>query len=87
MPTKYEPLGIYLLDLPTTANEVLLTFKQVEKIIGASLPMSARTYREWWSNEGANTTHSQAKAWFNAGFVVDSVHQDGDNARVEFKRR
>ena len=87
MPTKYEPLEIYLLDFPTTANEVSLTFKQVEEIIGASLPASARTYREWWANEGVNTTHSQAKAWFNAGFVVDSVHQDGDNARVTFKRR
>ena len=87
MPAKYEPLETYLLNLPVSVNEVSLTFKQVEDVIGATLPISARTYREWWSNEGDTTCHSQARAWANAGFVVDSVHQDGDNARVQFRRK
>ena len=86
MPAKYDPLETYLLNLPESINEVLLTFKQIEEIIGASLPLSARTHREWWSNEGRGTCHSQAKAWGGANFVVDSLHQDGENPRVQFKR-
>ena len=80
MPAKYEPLETYLLNLPASVNEVLLTLKQVEDIIGASLPLSARTYSEWWSND--TPSHSQARAWASAGFVVDSVHQDGNSTRV-----
>jgi len=86
MPTKYEPLETYLLNIPANTIEVLLTFTQIENIISASLPPSARTYPAWWSNEGDDTQHSQAKAWDAAGFVVDSVHQDGENPRVQFKR-
>ena len=86
MQAKYEPLGNYLLDLAADVNEVRLTFKEIEKIIEASLPASARNYREWWSNEGKGTHHSQAKAWGGAGFVVSMVHQDGENPRVRFKR-
>ena len=86
MPAKYDPLGEYLLNLPADLNEVLLTFKHIEEIIEASLPSSARNYREWWSNEGKGTRHSQAKAWGDAGFMVSAVHPDGANPRVQFNR-
>ena len=86
MPAKYEPLETYLLNIPAIINEVLLTFRQIEDVIGASLPSSARTYPAWWSNEGGDTRHSQAKAWGTAGFAVDSVRQDGESPRVQFKR-
>ena len=87
MRAKYEPLEAHLLNLPKSVNEVSLTFPQIEEIIGSSMPQSAHTYREWWSNQADTLSRPQARAWTNAGFIVESVHQDGKNARVQFKRR
>lgn len=87
MRRKYEPLELHLLKLPASVNEVSLSFRQIEEIIGSALPRSAITYREWWSNQANTLNRPQAHAWTNAGFVVDFVHQDGNNARVQLKRK
>ena len=87
MRTKYQPLELYLLDLPTNVKEITLTFQQIEDKIGSSLPHSANRYREWWANQVNTLNRPQARAWTNAGFAVDFVHQDGDNPRVHFRRR
>ena len=63
----YDPLGEYLKNLEQSS--VTLTFEQIEKIIGFTLPASSYTYRAWWSNGG----HSHSYAWLNSGYEVDTV--------------
>jgi len=68
-------------------KETTLTFRKIEEIIGSQLPESAFNYREWWSNQSDVKNRPQARAWINAGFFVDAVHQERSNGWVRFKRR
>ena len=43
---KYEPLAQFLRKQQT--HEVRLTFSEIERIVGAKLPPSARKQRAWW---------------------------------------
>ena len=52
---KYAPLQTYLKKLPASKQCVTLSFVEIEKIIGAKLPKSAFTYREWWANQEGKT--------------------------------
>ena len=61
---KYAPLHRHLSNLD--AREWATTFREVEKILGATLPPSARTYQEWWNP--SDHTHTQARAWMIAGW-------------------
>ena len=65
---KYASLHRHLSNLD--AREWATTFREVEKILGATLPPSARTYQEWWAND---RTHTQAIAWMLAGWKHVSV--------------
>jgi len=85
--SKYEPLGDYLSERPSMQSEVSLSFAEIEDIIGARLPKSAYSYREWWANQADVSTRSQAKAWLNAGFEVATVQQHRDSGSVYFRRR
>ena len=67
-PSVYAPLGAYLRG--AAADEVGLTFGQVEAILGRRLPRSARTDRSWWANQTGG--REQARAWLNAGWRVGS---------------
>ena len=78
---KYAALGAHLKTLADTKTEVTLRFDEIEKIINASLPKSARTYREWWANQDAG---SRAPHWRAAGFEVDGV--DLGRGIVRFRR-
>lgn len=66
---KYDPLEEYL----RSKVEVTLTFKEIEKILGSELPVSAETDRSWWANT-TNESRTQARAWLNAGWKVKEVH-------------
>ena len=50
-----------------------LTFPEIERIIGTTLPPSARTYSAWWANEAGPTTHIQCPAWTENGWLVSEV--------------
>ena len=63
---KYEPLSDYLRAHGSDACS--LTFLDIERIIGCSLPASAREHRSWWGND---RTHTQARAWMQAGFGAE----------------
>ena len=67
--SKYELLGEYLSD--QTADSCTLTFSDVESIIGAPLPASARARRGWWGND---RTHAQARSWMQVGWKVTQRH-------------
>lgn len=63
---KYEPLTNYLRSHRDDACS--LSFLDIERIIGCSLPASAREHRSWWGND---RTHTQARAWMQAGFGAE----------------
>ena len=67
MTYKYYPLERYL--SIQNNNRIELTFSDIEKIIGDTLPPFAHKYLAWWANGG----HIQAYAWLNAGWRVDEV--------------
>lgn len=80
---KYAPLGRYLQALPASRSGVTLSFAEVERIIGASLPPSATEhYHQWWANESQG---SRALHWDAAGFKVDGV--DLAQRSVRFARK
>ena len=68
--SKYYSLEQYLRNNPNT--KITLTFREIEEILGFSLPNSAHTYPDaWWGND---ITHTQACSWLNAGWEVKSVN-------------
>ena len=65
MAVNYQRLRRHLEALKQ--NEWPATFDQIEKVIGAALPASARKHPAWWSN---TTSHSHAQAWMKAGWTT-----------------
>lgn len=61
---QYQPLKNHLAAQPSP--QVTMSFSQIERVLGRPLPPSARgvSKRQWWAN---TDTHSQAKAWLEAG--------------------
>jgi hypothetical protein len=78
---KYAALGEHLRGLATTKAEATLRFAEIERMIGATLPKSARTYREWWANQDGG---SRAPHWRAAGFEIENV--DFARELVRFRR-
>lgn len=69
--SKYEPLQLHLAQ--RGGIRVSMTFREIEQILGASLPSSAHDHAAWWSNERGPTSHVQCSAWQGAGYDVESV--------------
>jgi hypothetical protein len=62
MPGKYKPLYQYLEN--RYANTVVLTFAQIEDLLGFTLPESARVHPTWWANDDLNDTrHPHSRSW------------------------
>ena len=65
VPREYLSLHKYLDN--RFADTVVLTFAQIEDLLGFALPDVARLHREWWANADANSTPSaQARSWTQA---------------------
>jgi hypothetical protein len=80
---KYEPLSKYLAG--NGAESVALTFGQIETILGASLPPSARRHDAWWSN---NTDgHVNAKAWVSVGYATRGLDRGAERVTFQKKRQ
>ncbi|MDY6938194.1 MAG: helix-turn-helix domain-containing protein [Cyanobacteriota bacterium] len=82
---KYQPLFEYLrqkAQSEANRSEVSLSFAQIEILINAALPNSARTRRAWWSNR--KTGALQARAWMEAGYEVETVDLAAE--RVVFRQ-
>ena len=82
--SKYEPLGKFLINLAASGqNKITLSFKEVEGILGFTLPDSAYDKnKSWWGND-CGGSHPQAKAWLDAKWRV--VGKNMENKRVTFK--
>ena len=65
---KYDPLREFLRSLEQ--DEITLSFTEIEDIIAAPLPPSARRHRAWWTN---NDSMPQARAWLGAGWKVSQA--------------
>lgn len=63
---KYQALTYYLQSIQH--DYVLLTLSEIEKILGFSLPRSARQYNAWWANDRRNQSHSWSYQWIQSGW-------------------
>lgn len=63
VPGEYRALYTYL--ERRYASVVVLTFEQIEALLGFALPTLARTEREWWTDILDTQRHSAA--WTGAG--------------------
>lgn len=78
---KYDPLHRHL----TASSEARLrmTFADIERVLGNTLPASARKHPAWWANERA-TTHSHNRSWLDAGYETARLDLYGQT--IEFVR-
>ena len=80
---KYYNLQKYFED--QDKSSIMLSFEEIEEILGFKLPSTAINQRSWWGNEDIKITrHSQCRAWRNAGWKVESV--DLNEKKVAFSR-
>jgi hypothetical protein len=77
---KYEPLGVFLRS--QGADEIPLTFEEIERIVGTKLPANSSNYPAWWSNNPTNNV--MTKVWLDAGFRTEQV--DVKARRLVFRR-
>ena len=63
VPREYWGLYAYL--ERRYASAVVLTFAQIEALLGFALPTAARTERDWWMNIA--DPQRQSAAWIGAG--------------------
>ena len=76
---KYDPLGAFLKNQNRT--HIAMTFAEVEKILGTTLPAS-KQYPAWWSNNTGNNVMTQQ--WLDAGYQTESV--DTTSGKLVFRR-
>lgn len=77
--SKYAPLGEFLRN--QSSAEICLSFREIETIIGTSLP-NAKGYAAWWSNNPFNNV--MTRVWLDAGFKTEKV--DVNHGRLVFRR-
>lgn len=65
---KYLLLNEYLEN--RFANTVILTFGQIESLVGSELPDVARTDATWWTGDPAVGESRHAQAWTLAGMTA-----------------
>ncbi len=68
--SKYYPLFDHLRHCGQA--ECVLTFDEIEALLGSPLPKSARERKNWWSNRDTPTA-LQAGAWVGAGYHVHGI--------------
>lgn len=72
--TKYHALFEHLLF--SGQGQLSMTFAEIEAVLGAPLPPSARQREAWWSNSPSG--HSQARAWMRANYRTSNVDLAGE---------
>jgi len=77
---KYDPLGGFL--RAQRAQEIPMSFSEIERVLGTSLPPKAQHQRAWWSNNPANNV--MTKVWLEAGFETERVDMGG--RKLVFRR-
>ncbi|HRE45717.1 MAG TPA: hypothetical protein PKY87_17330 [Terricaulis sp.] len=80
---KYAALQTHLIRRNGRAE--MLTFEEIEDIIGKQLPQSAIKHRSFWANDNEGH-HSHARSWMKAGYRVAYVDRDEKVVRFERTR-
>jgi hypothetical protein len=78
--SKYDPLGHFLRE--RSSEETPMTFAEIEKVIGISLPPAAERHPAWWSNNPSNNV--MTKVWLDAGYRSERVDLGG--RKLVFRR-
>jgi hypothetical protein len=63
--SKYAPLRDHLQN--HRQREIILTFKEIEDVLGCPLPKGAER-PQWWANIVGESSHVQREAWRAAGY-------------------
>lgn len=66
---KYDPLMLYL--DKCDKSQITLSYREIEEILGDSLPATAHKKAEWWSNN--DTTHTQSSAWSDVDYKTTNI--------------
>ncbi len=82
---KYAPLFRHLAAM--SGPDWPVSFAELEAILGFDLPVSARLYRPWWSNQKQGTGHSHALAWYAAGWKTRAVDLEAETLVFERAER
>lgn len=78
----YPPLHVHLMRV--RGEEVTMTFGEIGRVLGKTLPLSAYKHRAWWGNEDPQKTVMPGqRAWLLAGF---KAYPDMRSRRVTFRR-
>jgi hypothetical protein len=77
--SKYARLGDFLRE--QGRESVPMTFAEIERIVGVSLPKSQK-HQAWWSNSTSNNV--MTKVWLDAGYRTEQV--DIAHGRLVFRR-
>lgn len=77
----YDPLRDYL--KKQTLPELVLTFDQIEEIIGAPLPRAAQRASWWETLRSPQEKMPQREACLEAGYIAT---RQADGSSVRFKR-
>jgi hypothetical protein len=64
MPTEYRSLYEYLHD--RYADSVVLTFAEMEDLLGFALPDVARVEQAWWANADPDCPSPHSLCWIQA---------------------
>lgn len=75
---KYDPLAAYL--RRHGRDETVLSFRDIERIVGGILPKASRS-ATWWA---ADDAAPQTQAWSSTGF---EPHVDFRGEEVRFVRK
>lgn len=81
--SKYEPLTSYL--SARSPRRVVMTFAEMEHVLGSRLPPSARRHRAWWSNNPSGNV--AALAWRAAGYRSAEVDLEAEKLVFEAGER
>lgn len=80
---KYDPLYEYL--SKQTVSRLILSFDEIEHILGDKLPRSAHFYPMWWNNSGTSA-HPYCRAWLDANYKTVDVSQSILQRQMTFEK-
>ena len=82
---RYRSLSVHL--ERRFADMVVLTFGEIEDLLGFPLPDAARTRGEWWTSDLADEQPPQSDAWKMAGRTAKPNLMAGNVAFERVSRR
>lgn len=78
--SKYHAISAHL--AMSKKPELRMSFREIEEVLGFSLPLSAYKYPAWWANESISGRRSTA--WLSVGWQTEQLDLAG--RKVTFRR-